>query len=222
MSNRFCVILNQGNNILTITSRPHGKIHRLRQGQLFIGDGTPYKTYNQGDESWHIIGHIDNLPLLNYLLFNYYPSGADPISEEIISLAVKRHGMSIIALLKGDFCIIHEDAEGNLTLVSEEEDEWCAPAGADTIAGSAAINDEGPCTPAGAYSFYSANGNTNHCDAVPACLSPAGEYLGQRRICVTRWREHNLHFIRSFRSRVDPGSRSVNSDNPPDAKGYFF
>ncbi|NDL63647.1 carbapenam-3-carboxylate synthase domain-containing protein [Acerihabitans arboris] len=177
MSNRFCVILNQGNNSLTITTHPQGKVHKLRQGQLFIGGGTPYKTYNQGNESWHIIGHIDNLPLLNYLLFNYYPSTSDLINEEIIGLAVKRYGMNIIELLKGNFCIIHEDADGNLTLVTEDEDQHVAP-GAPRLCGNNI--------------------------ALPACHSPAGHYHNQRQISVTRWRDNHLQFIKASIAHITP------------------
>lgn len=229
MGNRFCVILSQGNNTLAITSRPRGKVYQLRQGQLFIGDGTPYKAYNQGEESWHIIGHIDNLPLLNYLLFNYYPSNADFISEEIISLAVKRHGMSIIELLRGNFCIIQEDPEGNLTLVTEDE-EQSASAGAvkhqDDYATGCGTGCNQAAYTASPCALRDRGGNAPRRDAVAACRSPAGDYDSQCPISISRWRDNHLQFIRSFRAPLDsaaacPG-REINSDGPPDVTHYIF
>lgn len=204
MSNRFCVILNQGNNILTISKQSHDKLHKLRQGHLLVGENTPYKSFSQDDEYWHIIGHIDNLPLLNYLLFSYYPSAGHSISEEIICIAIKRYGMKIIELLKGDFCVIYEDAEGNLTLVTEEDSSHLVTETTGS-AGEGAVEDiSGRRLPAQGmrtdslprgYSKRYADLETNR----GACQCPEGEYNIQRRISITRWQDNNLQFIQSFR-----------------------
>ncbi len=227
MSNRFCVILNQGNNILTVLKYPHDKLHKLRQGHLLIGEHTPYKSYNQEDGSWHIIGHIDNLPLLNYLLFSYYPSAGDLISEEIISFAVKRYGMKIIELLKGNFCIIYEDAEGNLTLVTED-DQSKQPAEMakhivveDSIDEGASPSEQGygngqrAPSPAGRLKEYPGLGGKLNV-AAPSCQCPRGIFKNQRRISVTRWHDNNLQFIQSFRCPLYSALKEVGTDEKPE------
>lgn len=226
MSNRFCVILNQENNLPTTSLHPPGMFHSLRQGKLFIGGGTPYKTYNQGNESWHIIGHIDNLPLLNYLLFNYYPTTSDLIKNDIIGLAVSRYGMSIIQLLKGSFCIIHENAEGDLTLITEEDDEISeeknnifnylqydksTPHAVPPIAGApqtdSANGAHEPQGPDNHKAVSDASKPYEHIkyaqrqDALPACNSPAAHYSAQGAISVTRWRDNHLQFIKTSLAR---------------------
>jgi len=209
MSNRFCVILNQGNNILTISKQSHDQLHELRQGHLLVGENTPYKYFSQEEESWHIIGHIDNLPLLNYLLFSYYPSAGHLISEEIICLAIKRYGMKIIELLKGDFCVIYEDAEGNLTLVTEDEGSQLVLAATESCvqnADEAGINlgyhgagsAQDGLLPRG-YSRKYAFLSDKRADSILSCRCPEGVFNNQRHISITRWQDNNLQFIQSFR-----------------------
>ncbi len=202
MSNRFCIILNEGNNILTFSTPLQDKIYKLRQGFLFIGDRTPYHTFDIKRESWHIIGHIDNLPLLNYLLYSHYPSQHDVISMDIICLAVKRYGMKIIELLHGNFCIVYEDAEGNLTLVTEKETQR----GALKAANDAETEHGG----AGGPVFADAPQDTRHKPFMPnnpagkesiraaaTCRYPRQPYNKQRTIAISRWHDNHLQFIQS-------------------------
>jgi len=212
MSNRFCIILNEGNQLLSFSSQPEDKIYKLKQGHLFIGGDTPYSTFTINNESWHIIGHIENLPLLNYLLFSYYPSHHDLINKEIICLAVKRYGMKIIELLRGHFCIIYEDSEGNLTLVTEGDAHYHQPAatkgGGAAYSASPAKQDLPAIRASGTKPKFTA-----------ACQEPAAyrafiseqlidktdwQYIqdaeiNQYRISLTRWQDHHLQFIQSFR-----------------------
>jgi len=225
MSNRFCVILNQGNNILTISKRSHDQLHELRQGHLLIGENTPYKSFSQDNESWHIIGHIDNLPLLNYLLFSHYPSAGHLVSEEIICLAIRRYGMKIIELLKGDFCVIYEDAEGNLTLVTEDESSRLVMAatgstveddGADEINLAQHVAEFGQSGPLpSGYSRKYAYLGEKCGNSAPSCHSPEGVFNTRRRISITRWQDNNLQFIQSFRCPLHSHS-ALNEDNVED------
>ena len=201
MSNRFCIILNEGNKSLTMNTPLEDKVYRLKQGYLLIGDRTPYNVFNISSQSWHIIGHIDNLPLLNYLLYSYYPSQNDFISKKIICLAVKRYGMRIIELLQGNFCIIYEDAEGNLTLVTENETQrrpYNVPNGTGTDR-TATL----PPPPAAAVVLQKPYISTTPADgeptrAMPACRCPQQPYSrSTRKIAITRWYDNHLQFIQS-------------------------
>ncbi len=228
MSNRFCVILNQGNNILTISKQSHDQLYALRQGHLLVGENTPYKFFSQEDESWHIIGHIDNLPLLNYLLFSYYPSAGHLISEEIICLAIKRYGMKIIELLKGDFCVIYEDAEGNLTVVTEDDSSRLVMAATgstveDVADEEAALDRHGAGmgridTLSNGYSREYAYLGGRRRDLVPSCRCPEGEFNNQRRISITRWQDNNLQFIQSFRCPLYSALKEDNVEERGDSR----
>lgn len=227
MSNRFCIILNEGNQLLSIVSDAEDKVYKLKQGCLFIGNDTPYSTFTMNNESWHIIGHIENLPLLNYLLFSYYPSHHDLINKEIICLAVKRYGMKIIELLQGNFCIIYEDCEGNLTLVTEDGAHRNKPAIKDS--GEAAYRGDSARTSlsaAGAKGTKPAvaaflnNTETENCfisapSADAACWhDPYETGINQYRISLTRWHDHHLQFIQSFRWPPIPHAHESKNNFP--------
>ncbi|QWA11926.1 DUF1933 domain-containing protein [Sodalis ligni] len=204
MSNRFCIILNEGNTILTFATPLQDKIYKIKQGFLFIGDRTPYHTFDIKSESWHIIGHIDNLPLLNYLLYSHYPSQHEVLSLDIICLAVKRYGMKIVELLQGNFCIVYEDAEGNLTLVTEKETQQGATkatndaeterggTGCPVVAGAPQDTHSKPIIP-DIPAVKEAN-----C-AATACRYPQQSYNTQRKIAINRWNDNHLQFIQSVR-----------------------
>ncbi|WP_213990754.1 DUF1933 domain-containing protein [Sodalis sp. dw_96] len=207
MSNRFCIILNEGNNLLTLKTSPQDKVYRLRQGHLFIGNHTPYDAFDLNSESWHIIGHIDNLPLLNYLIYSYYPSQHDVISKEIICLAVKRYGMKILELLQGNFCIIYENAEGDLTLVTEDETQRgnalkaadnaetdCADAPRPALAAATGILLHQPNI---SQSFSSSTAEKESDKSMSTCRYPRQPYNKQRKIAITRWHDNHLQFIQS-------------------------
>ncbi len=218
MSNRFCVILNEGNKLLTLTTQPQDKVYLLRQGYLLIGDNTPYKAFEIDKESWHIIGHIDNLPLLNYLLFSYYPSHNDFISKEIICFAIKRYGMKIIELLQGNFCIICEDAKGNLTLVTEDETRRDNVNAEDAASPDRTGNPpRSPAAAAGAmlqYPFlsYSPAGKKMS-RALSPCRCPQADYQHQREITIIHWHDNHLQYIQSVRYPLYSGEQAFITDD---------
>ncbi|XBS69278.1 carbapenam-3-carboxylate synthase domain-containing protein [Acerihabitans sp. KWT182] len=218
MSNRFCIILNEGNKSLTMETPPNDKIYPLRQGILIIGERTPYKAFNINSESWHIIGHIDNLPLLNYLLYSHYPSQNDVISKEIICLAVKRYGMKIIELLQGNFCIIHEDPVGDLTVVTEGETQKDAAKAANDAMAERASDYTWPFGGAdiplrhSPLSFYGKAAGKECFRAVPVCQCPQPSYGKRRNIVITRWNDDRLQFIRSVSHSTCPDDEPSGSN----------
>ncbi|TKI04861.1 carbapenam-3-carboxylate synthase domain-containing protein [Martelella alba] len=213
MSNHFCIFLNEGNNSLIYSPRSNDKVYPLKQGHLLIINDTPYSVFSQYDETWHIIGHIDNLHLLNYLLFSHYPSNNEVIDTEIVWRAIKRYGLSIIELLMGNFCVVYEDGEGNLTLVTEDNGQGIKAGLADS---RAAIRPRVPrwaASPRGPVGYSAHDAAARQAAVIslgdggppcPArklyCHQPACAYCAGRQVSLVCWREERLCFIRSFRS----------------------
>ena len=215
MSNRFCIFLNEGSNLFTFKIQAQDKLYPLKQGHLLIIGDTPYSAYHLHNETWHIIGHIDNLHLLNYLLFSYYPSNNEIISKEIVFLAIKRYGMRILELLSGNFCVVYEDKEGNLTLVTEGNTPPDNPVPA--VNATAECMASGPVAAAGeadaaarqaphSYAYVKDNGRGK----AMACHQPANHYRSPRQISITSWHDNQLQFFQSFRSpHFPPSCKSV-------------
>ncbi|TCV98894.1 carbapenam-3-carboxylate synthase domain-containing protein [Biostraticola tofi] len=120
MSNLFYIFADKCDKNPPLLHHTYQRVYRLKLGYLLLNEEINYVCHQQDNETWHIIGQIENLPLLNYLIFSHFPSNKELISGELIPRAIRRYGYNIIKILHGDFCIINEDAAGKLLVISDE------------------------------------------------------------------------------------------------------